>query len=334
MKRFRLHEPATVEDAVARLARHGPAARPLGAGTDLVAGVMRDLVTGAGMAYPEHLVDLTTVPALAGVRADEREAVIGAATTLTALAETDALRRGWPLLVEAAQSVASPEIRNVATLGGNLHQRPRCWFFRNRYFDCLKKGGDVCYAIEGDNRYNAIVGGAMCYIVNPSDTATALLALGARARVAGPDGERVIPFDDYFVSPADDLLNETVLRPAEVLTAVVVPRPAPGTRMAWRKVNDKPSSETWDFALASVAAAAVVEDGRWRGGRLVLGGVAPVPYRFEFAERMLQGRAIAEVAAVAAACIREVAHPMRDNAYKVDLSETLVRDTLLALVTA
>lgn len=329
MRAFQLHEPATAAEAVELLAEHGTEARPLAGGTDLVAGVMRDQIVGKGMPYPTHLVDVARIPALRGIRVDADGLVVGASTQLVEIAESAEVRARWPLLAAAAQGVASPEIRAVGTLGGNIHQRPRCWFFRNKDFDCVKKGGDICYAVKGDNRYNAILGGNLCYIVHPSDLATALLALGARARVMSPEGDRVIPFDDYFVAPHEDLLRETALRPDELLVEVVVPPPADGAGQAWEKLNEK-GGPTWDFAVVSAAAVVSADDGVWRDGRIVLGGVAPVPYRATAIEAALVGEDVRDALPEAVAEIRRLARPMTRNAYKVELVEHVVERVVLA----
>jgi xanthine dehydrogenase YagS FAD-binding subunit len=329
VRAFRLEEPTTTAEAVNILAAHSPFARPVGGGTDLVAGVMRDQLIGAGMPYPTHLVDVTRVPDLRGIRVGPEGAVIGAATTLVEIAESADLRRSWPILAESAGQVASPEIRAIGTLGGNLHQRPRCWFFRSKDFDCMKKGGDICFAVKGDNRYNAILDGHLCFIVHPSDLATTLVALGARARVASRRGERMVTFDEYFVGPEENLLGETVLLPDELLLDVTIPRPAPDTRQAWEKLNEK-GLQTWDFALASVAVAMTVVDGAWRDGRIVLGSVAPVPYRATVAEVALAGRDVRSALPAAIAAVRAAARPMRDNAYKLELVEVLLERVVLA----
>lgn len=319
MKRFILRQPADLGEALGILHEQGLNARPLAGGTDIVVGVMRDQLAGKGMPYPGELVDLTTVPSLAGVRVDDGGCAIGATTTLVDIVEHADLARFWPMLVEAAAAVATPEIRSIATLGGNIHQRPRCWFFRNKDFDCIKKGGEVCYAVKGDNRYNAIVGGHLCYIVHPSDLAVALLALGADARVASKDAERVVAFDGYFVSPRENLQAETVLRPDEILTEVRVPYAPPGTFHAFEKFNDK-GLPTWDFAQVSVAVAAHVVDGVWQAGRIVLGGVAPVPYRATVVEEALDGKDVDGALVEACAAFRTVTRPMSHNDYKVDLA--------------
>lgn len=332
MRSFRLHEPATVDEALVELRNHGSEARPVGGGTDLVAGVMRDQLIGSAMPYPSHLIDLTTVPELTGIEIGENgSARIGATTTLAQIASSPELARRWPLLTMAAAEVATPEIRALGTLGGNLHQRPRCWFFRNKDFDCIKKGGDICFAVKGDNRYNAILGGHLCYIVHPSDLATALLALGARAHIAsGSEDGRTheVHFDEYFVGPQQDLARENVLGPDELLTEVVIPPVRPHTRHAWQKLNDK-GQPTWDFALVSVAASITTRDGVWEGGRIVLGGVAPVPYRATALEEALAGQEIRSALPDAIAELRALARPMRRNAFKLRLMETLIERTVL-----
>lgn len=326
MKSFELHEPKSVEEAVALLDRFGPQARPLGGGSDLVTGLMKDWVQGKGLPLPSVLVDLTTIPGLDAIRVSPQGASIGANTTLTSLIESRELRQGWPLLVDAVQSIASPLIRNFATLGGNINQRPRCWFFRGEKFDCYKKGGDFCFAVTGDNRYHAIIGGELCYIVHPSDSATALLALNAKARIAGPGGQREVPFDDYFIGPRTDVLRENILKPNELLTEVSLPPLPAGTRSAWIKLKDR---QVYDFALVSVAVAFTEQNGVWQDGRIVLGGVSPVPYRARVVEDALKGKDIKATLKQAAAALRTVARPMSQNAYKVDITQGLIERAVL-----
>src|SRR3989337_1850414 len=201
MKSFELYEPTSVQEAVGILAKFGPRAKALAGGSDLVAGVMKDWVEGKGMPLPDALVDLTTIPQLRGIKVDAKGAAIGAITTLTEIVESKELNDRFPLLTRAAQSVASPLIRNFGTLGGNINQRPRCWFLRGEHFPCYKKGGDFCFAVTGNNKPHAIIGGELCYIVHPSDTAHALLALNAKATIAGVAGDREVAFDSYFIGP-------------------------------------------------------------------------------------------------------------------------------------
>ncbi len=327
MKAFELHDAKTVQEAVSLLDKFGPTAKVVAGGTDLVGGIMKDWVQGKGMPLPQYLIDITTIPELIGINLGSSGVRIGAATPLSVISESAEVRNGWPLLAQAADAVASPEIRNVGTLGGNINQRPRCWFFRGENFPCYKKGGDFCFAVTGDNRYHAIIGGELCYIVHPSDTATALLALNAKARIAGPSGERVVPFDNYFIGPREDVLRENVLAPNELLVDVEIPPLPPNTKTAWTKLKDR---QVYDFAVVSVAAVVTSEGGVWKDGRIVLGGVSPVPYRAKVVEDALRGKDIKSNIKQAAAAIRTVARPMSLNAYKVDIAQGLIERTVLA----
>ncbi|HYR83537.1 MAG TPA: FAD binding domain-containing protein [Terriglobia bacterium] len=326
MRSFELYEPTTVKEAVDTLTRLGSKAKVLAGGSDLVAGVMKDWVEGPGMPLPEALVDVTTIPQLRGIKVDRNGATIGSNMTLTEIIESKELKQQFSLLTDAAHSVASPLIRNYATLGGNLNQRPRCWFLRGPDFHCYKKGGDACFSVSGDNRFHAIIGGELCYIVHPSDTATALLALNAQAKIAGPDGERTVPFDNYFISPRENVLRENVLKPNELMVEVFIPTPAPGTKQTWMKLKNR---DVYDFALVAVAAAFTVENDNWKDGRVVLGGVAPVPYRATGVENQLKDKNIKNTIKQAAAIIRTVARPMSMNAYKVDIAQAMVERTIL-----
>src|SRR6195256_1750797 len=271
MRGFELYDATTVKEAVDLLGKNsGRAVRVVGGGSDLVGGVMKDWVQGKGMPLPEVLIDITTIKDIVGIKTDGGGTTIGAATTLSDMIDNKDLVSKIPVLTNAALSVASPLIRNFGTLGGNINQRPRCWFFRGENFACYKKGGDFCYAVTGDNRYHAIIGGELCYIVHPSDTATALLALNASARIAGSGGERTVAFDSYFHGPREDVLTENVLKPEDILLEVQIPKPAAGTRMAWTKVKDR---QVYDFAMASVAVAFTTDaNGVWQDGGTPLGG--------------------------------------------------------------
>jgi len=327
MRGFELYDATTVNEAIDLLRTHsGKAVKVLGGGSDLVGGVMKDWVGGKGMPIPEVLIDLTTIKDLTAIKVDGGSVTIGAAVTLTDIIENTDIAARFPLLVKAAVSVASPLIRNFGTLGGNINQRPRCWFFRGEDFACYKKGGDFCYAVTGDNRYHAIIGGELCYIVHPSDTATALLALNAKAKIAGVGGSRDVAFDSYFTGPREDVLRETVLKKDEFMTHVEIPNPAGGTKFAWTKLKDR---QVYDFAVVSVAAAFTVEGNNWKDGRITLGGVSPVPYRAKVVEDALKGKDIKANVKQAAAAIRQVARPMSLNGYKVDLAAGLIERTIL-----
>jgi len=326
MKQFDLYEPTSVSEATGLLNQFGAGAKVVAGGSDLLGGIMKDWVQGKGMPYPAQIIDLTTIPDLKGIKGGADGFHVGANTTLTELMEHQDLTTQVPVLGQAAATIASPLIRNFGTLGGNVNQRPRCWFFRGENFACYKKGGDFCYAVTGDNRYHAIIGGELCYIVHPSDTATALLALNAQATVAGPGGNRTVKFDDYFHGPREDVLTENVLKSNEVMTEVFIPTPAAGTKMAWNKLKDR---QVYDFALVSVAAVFTLDGGNWKDGRITLGGVSPVPYRATVVEDALKGKDVKASVKAAAAQLRTVARPMSLNAYKIDLAQGLIERTIL-----
>lgn len=326
MKSFDLYEPTSVKEAISILTKFGDKAKVLSGGSDLVSGMMKDWIQGPAMPLPDALVDLTNIPRLRGIKVERAGVTIGAMTTLTEIAESKPVGEAFPVLVQATESVASPLIRNYATLGGNLNQRPRCWFFRGPEFACIRKGGDVCYSVDGDNRYHSIIGDEGCYMVHPSDTATALVALNAEVRIAGPQGVRTVPLDRYFVGPGEDILRESILKPNEVLLEVFVPAPPSGSKQAWSKLKNR---QVYDFATVSIAAAFTVENGRWKDGRIVLGGVAAVPYRATAVENQLKGKNVKNEVKQAAAAIRTVARPMSRNVYKVDMAQNVIEAAIL-----
>jgi xanthine dehydrogenase YagS FAD-binding subunit len=226
--------------------------------------------------------------------------------------------------------VATPQIRNVGTLAGNVAQRPWCWYFRNG-FPCLKNGGDLCYSVVGENRFHAIFGGGPSYIVHPSDTAPALVALDAKFRIAGPAGERMVSAADFFVLPQQDVERETILQADEVLAGVQLPAARAGRRSTYNKVLDR---ESWTHAVVSAAVVLDMDNGVCRSARIVLGGVAPIPWRLPKVEQMLAGQRITpDLAAKVGAAAIEGAHPLSKNAYKLPMTRALVRRTVLELAT-
>ena len=291
-------------------------------GTDVL-GCARDEI------FPvEKLVSISRLEELQGIsRTAEGGLRIGALTTISEIASHSLVREAYPGLAQAAGDVASPQLRNQGTLGGNLCQRPRCWYFRGD-FHCAKKGGDMCFAVEGENRYHAIFGGDPCYIVHPSDTAPMLVALGAEVRISGPGGDRSMDLEDFFILPDQDLAQENVLERGEIVTEVVLPSAA-GVKSSYRKIRERGA---WDFALVSVALAVRMSGSAIAEARVVLGGVAPAPWRSAAAEAALIGRQpTSSVAAEVAAAAVAQARPLEQNAYKVLLTKGAIVESLLAL---
>jgi xanthine dehydrogenase YagS FAD-binding subunit len=224
--------------------------------------------------------------------------------------------------------VATPQIRNVGTLAGNILQRPWCWYYRNG-FPCLKNGGTTCFSISGENAFHAIFGGGPSYIVHPSDTAPALVALGATFRIAGPAGERTVPAAEFFVLPKDDASRENVLKDGEVLSAVVLPASRSGVRSTYHKVLDR---EAWTHAVASAAVVLEMNEDVCRSARIVLGGVAPIPWRLPEVEKMLAGQRItADLAAKAGDEAVAGARPLAKNGCKVPLTRGMVSRTIVTV---
>lgn len=317
---FAYTRATSVREAVAALAT--PGARVSAGGTDLL-GCARDGV----FALP-GVVSIGRIEALHGISEAAGGLRIGATTTIADIARHPLVTERYQALAEAAASVASPQLRNQGTLGGNLCQRPRCWFFRGGY-DCARKGGDACYAMQGDNRYHCLFGGSACLIVHPSDTATALVALGASVAIAGPRGERVVPIEEFFVLPEVDVTRENVLATGELVTEVRLPAPSAGARSTYRKVRRRGA---WDFALAAFAASVRTEAGKVREARLVLGAAAPVPWRAREAEKAVLGQKLdAKVVQNAAAAAVRGASPLEDNGYKVPMFRGLVEEVLSGL---
>ncbi|MBI3941215.1 MAG: xanthine dehydrogenase family protein subunit M [Acidobacteria bacterium] len=325
MQNFEHARPDKLEQALALIQKkrqEGKKVSLVGGGSDLV-GMLKE-----GLDRPDVVVDLKGLRDLRYIRETSDGLAIGGLTTLAEIDTHPLIRSRYQALAQAAEVAASPQIRNVGTLGGNLCQRPWCWYFRQG-FSCFKAGGNVCFAATGENRLHAIFGGGPSFIVHPSETAPALIALGARVTLAGPKGRRSMPLADFFVSPRQDPARENVLEEGEILAEVSLPLPPSAMRSAYVKVRERRS---WDHAIASVAVALQVEQSICRAARLVLGGVAPVPWGLPRAEELLRGNRIdAELARHAGQLAIEGARPLKQNAYKVPLVRNLVESTLLKL---
>lgn len=288
-------------------------ARVHSGGTDLL-GCLKDEVFGV-----KKVVSLSGLKELDGIgKAANGGFVIGCMTSLTHLLEHAELMKAYPTLMQAANVVSTPQLRNQGTVGGNLCQRPRCWYYRGE-FDCARKGGDICFAEDGENQYHAILGGEGCYIVHPSDLAPALIALGAKVEIAGPAGSKTILLEKFFVLPDEDMEKENVLKANEVLTKIILP-PVKDLKGAYVKVRVR---ESWDFALASAAIAFTLNgEGAVANVRVVLGGVAPKPWRSPEAEAVIKGNKISDdlLAKAADAALKD-AQPLEMNAAKIDMAK-------------
>jgi xanthine dehydrogenase YagS FAD-binding subunit len=318
MPAFELLQPTTVDAALDLLDRHGAAAWVLAGGLDSF-DWLKDRIK-----RPSALIDLSGVSELRGIRAWEGGLEIGAMTRLTDVVRHAEVRDRFGLLQQAAELVASPQIRNQGTLGGNVSQDTRCWYYRAGW-SCYRAGGNICYADtpQALNREHAILEADRCVAVNPSDTAPALIALDATMVVRGPDGERVLPAEDYFIGPGTDIMRMTALRAGELLTAVRIPATWAGAQFYFEKIRDR---NVWDFALVSVASAKVMNGSAIERMRLVVNGVAARPLRLTSVEQVVAGRPANEDTAVRAGDLAiEGAQALHHNAYKIPLMRNLVK---------
>ncbi|MFO8084929.1 MAG: xanthine dehydrogenase family protein subunit M [Desulfobacterales bacterium] len=319
---FSYVRPDKLKDAVKYLSEQRTAVHA--GGTDLL-GCLRD-----GIMSVDKVVSISALKELHGIRETEDGGIIiGAMTTITEVSEHPAIRTKYPGLAAGASEVASPQLRNQGTLGGNLCQKPRCWYYRGE-FDCLRKGGQKCFAISGENQFHAIFGHEdICIITHPSDTAPVLAALNAHVHATGSKGERTIPVSDLFVLPSENVMKETLLEPDEIITHIQLPPPSSNLRSSYRKVRAR---RAWDFALAGVALALEMDGGRVIKGRVVLSGAAPIPWRSRPVEDVIFGKQLDDktIADAAQAAVKG-AEPVSENAYKLHLFRGVIEEELAAI---
>jgi xanthine dehydrogenase YagS FAD-binding subunit len=322
MVRFELAKPRTTGEARDLVAEKAGSVFKAG-GIDLLDHLKEHLIE------PPRVVDLRGIPGLDAIAVDADGSLhVGARATLTRVAEHATIRKTHPALARACGEAASPQIRNVATIGGNVLQRPRCWYYRLESYRCVKKGGDVCFAIQGENRYNVIFGGGPAYPPHPSNAAIPLVAYGASFVLEGKKGSRIVPAEEFFVLPDKDPTRENVLGADEILVAIRVP-PATGWTSAYAEVRERAG---FDWPLVSATVAVKTVGGIVADARVVLGHVATIPWRSKAAEQALVRKPIAEAAAAAAGrAAVQGAEPMTQNGYKVELTAALVRRTALSL---
>jgi len=318
MPAFELFQPANVNDALTLLDRHGSNAWVMAGGLDTF-DWLKDRSKRTSV-----VIELSQMNELRGVKEVDGGVEIGALTTLTEVAHHPVIREKFGLLMEAAELVASPQIRNQGTLGGNVSQDTRCWYYRSGW-TCYRAGGNICYADTPTavNREHAILNADRCVAVSPSDTAPALIALDAKLVIRSRSGERVVDAEQYFVGPAIEITRMTVLRPGELLTAIRIPATWAGAQFYFEKVRDR---QVWDFPLVNVASAMKASGGTIQQLRLAVGAVAATPLRLTAVETAVAGKPRnEETADMAGRLAVEGAQPLRYNAYKIPLMRNLVK---------
>jgi len=318
MPAFELFQPATTEDALGLLDRYGSKAWVMAGGLDSF-DWLKDRVKRT-----EFVVDLSQIKELRGIKAMDGGIEIGALTTLTEVVRDPMVKEKFSLLSEGAELAASPQIRNQGTIGGNVSQDARCWYYRGG-FKCYRAGGNTCYADTPTaiNRELAIFGANRCVAVNPSDTAPALVALDAKMVIRGKNGERTVNAEDYFIGPAIDITRMTVLQPGELLTAIRIPSTWAGAHFYFEKIRDRP---VWDFPLVNIASAQKLTGDKIDSIRIVMNGLAAHPWRLKDVETAVTGKSRnEETAEMAGQMAIQGAQPLRYNGYKIPLTRNLVK---------
>ncbi len=328
MRPFDYYKVASVAQAISLLSKHQQKSAILAGGSDLL-GMMKDRLEGPKLKMPEFLIDIKGIKDLSYIKEHKNGLKIGAGTPLSEIVSSDLIAKKYPLLRQAASQVGVPQIRNVGTLGGNLCQRPRCWYFRGKLFkDCFRKGGNNCYAPGGENRYHAVFGGANCYMVNPSDLAPALIALNARVEIAAPKGNRMVPVEKFYLGPEKNILKESVLSPQELVLAVEIPNPVAMSKGVYLKLKER---QSFDFAVVSVAVSLSLKNNIVDQARIAFGGLAPFPMRAVKAEAALKGKAMKDEISAACKEATDGAQPLSHNSYKVDAAKGILEEALVYL---
>jgi xanthine dehydrogenase YagS FAD-binding subunit len=322
MNNFEHADATSVAEAISLLGSNGSSVAIAG-GTDLLTQIK------LGLIKPGRLVNLKTIPDLDLITLVNNGLNIGALAKLDTIANNKVVQEQYPVLIQAIEVTASMQLRNSGTVGGNLAQGPRCWYYRGQ-FHCWMKQGELCYARNGENSHHAIFGNGRCNQVHPSDLAPVLIALGAEINIEGIRGRRTIPLSDLFQIPHESRRQLTILDPGEIITSVHLPAPVPGSRSTYLKARER---KVWAFALASVAAQLVIEDGVIRNPVIVLGGVAPKPWRLPKSEDTLRNQKISrEVITKATEVAVEEAQPLNANRYKIPLVKGILTEALSSIL--
>jgi xanthine dehydrogenase YagS FAD-binding subunit len=319
MNQFTFVNCTTVDEALGQLDR---GAVVKAGGIDLLDLMKENIVR------PPRLVNIRQIEELRGIEVTAKDLRLRPLATLAEIAAHPEIQRDYTALADAAGHAATPQVRNMATVGGNILQRPRCWYFRSEDFTCRKKGDtDVCHALEGENQYHAVMNNGTCASVHPSSTAVALLAMDAEVELTSKQGKRTVPMAEFYVPPEKDLVNETAVRPGELITAIFVPRPGRGTRSAYQKYGEK---ESFDWPIADAGVVLAMDGDTCRKAAIVMGVAAPTPIRARAAEAVLEGKRIDEATARAAGrAAMQGATPLSQNGYKTALFETAIYRTVL-----
>jgi xanthine dehydrogenase YagS FAD-binding subunit len=320
MNKFSFVDCTTVDEALDQLGSSGVVKA---GGIDLLDLMKDDIVS------PSKLINIRNISSLRGIVAGQYGLRLGSLSTLSEIAADAEIQKSYTALADAAGHAATPQVRNMATLGGNLMQRSRCWYFRSSDFDCKKKNGasDNCHAHTGENQYHAVMNNGTCAMVHPSSTAVPLLAMNAQIELTSKRGKRTVALNDFYVPPEKSLLNETVVQPDELVTSIFVPAPEPGTRSAYQKYGEK---ESFDWPLADAGVVLVMDGTHCRKASIALGVAAPTPIRSAAAEGILAGKTIDETTArTAAKAAMQDATPLSQNGFKIQLFQTAIYRTVL-----
>jgi xanthine dehydrogenase YagS FAD-binding subunit len=323
MKQFKIAQPRSVEQLISLLSEKKEGFYLMAGGTDLLDEIKNTIID------PKVVIDLMSISDRSLITETKDHVSICALTRVAELAESPVIQKHFAGLHQAALSLATPQLRNVGTVGGNLCQRPRCWYYRDPELTCRKKGGSRCYAFRGRNRYHAIFGGGICYIVYPSDLAPALISLDAQIIISGPDGEETMPLENFYILPQQNVRKENVLEGNQFLKEINIPLPKNGSKSTYYKFKER---GTWDFAVVSAAVNGIVSGGVCKDIKIVLGGVAPIPWRLEKAEGFIKGKELTEeVIRQGAKEALKDARPLEENAYKIDLVEAVLFEAVSSI---
>ncbi|MBK7104133.1 MAG: xanthine dehydrogenase family protein subunit M [Ignavibacteriae bacterium] len=322
MNNFEYMQPENIASAAKYLQKNNDSILYAG-GTDVLGLIKDDIFS------PKQLVNLKNIKSLSYIKLDDKEGlIIGALTKLSEIEKSEIVKKEFNLLYQAVKEIATLQLRNVGTIGGNICQRPRCFYFRGD-FDCIRKGGDTCFAVTGNNKYHCIVGGGPCYIVHPSDSAVALLALNAKFKISDGKSEKVIPTKDFFVLPNVNDQKENILKDGEILTEIIIPKTS-NKISKYIKVKERGA---WDFALVSIAGAFEIENNIIKSGKITFGGVAPIPWEEEKVNAALSNFNIDEnnIEKLSSLAFTK-SEALEMNSYKIQLAKNLVKKLLFEFI--